>query len=155
MSTSTQESPEIAQIVQGDLKKAGFDVNLTIVEPSRYFPIYFGGNFEISFLFLTLATIDPTDFTISSAYRLNATNPAWLETGPPKEYIEAIQKLNSTIDRRERWTHLRSAVRYLLDQAWALPTNLRLPTYGVAKPVRALGVDPQMLLTLKATWVDR
>ena len=73
VSTSTQESPEIAQIVQGDLKKAGFDVNLTIVEPSRYFPIYFGGNFEISFLFLTLATIDPTDFTISSAYRLNAT----------------------------------------------------------------------------------
>jgi hypothetical protein len=46
-------------------------------------------------------------------------------------------------------------VRYLLDQAWALPTNLRLPTYGIAKPVRALGVDPQMLLTLKATWVDR
>ena len=106
-------------------------------------------------MFLTLATIDPTDFTISSAYRLNPTNPAWLETGPPKEYIEAIQRLNSTIDRRERWTHLRSAVRYLLDQSWALPTNLRLPTYGVAKPVHALGVDPQMLLTLKATWVDR
>ena len=46
-------------------------------------------------------------------------------------------------------------MRYLLDQSWALPTNLRLPTYGVAKPVHALGVDPQMLLTLKATWVDR
>ena len=51
--------------------------------------------------------------------------------------------------------HLRSAVRYLLDQSWALPTNLRLPTYGIAKPVRGFGVDPQMLLTLKATWVDR
>jgi peptide/nickel transport system substrate-binding protein len=155
VSTSTQESPEIAQIIQGDLKKVGLDVSLNIVEPSRYFPIYFGGNFDISFLFLTLATIDPTDFTISSAYRLNATNPAWLETGPPKEYIEAIQRLNATVDRRERWNNLRVAVRYLLDQAWALPTNLRLPTYGIAKPVRGFGVDPQMLLTLKATWVDR
>jgi peptide/nickel transport system substrate-binding protein len=155
VSTSTQESPEIAQIIQGDLKKVGIEVSLNIVEPSRYFPIYFGGNFDISFLFLTLATIDPTDFTISSAYRLNATNPAWLETGPPKEYIESIQKLNASIDRRERWNNLRGAVRYLLDQAWALPTNLRLPTYGIAKPVHAFGVDPQMLLTLKATWVDR
>ena len=41
VSTSTQESPEIAQIIQGDLKKVGIDVNLNIVEPSRYFPIYF------------------------------------------------------------------------------------------------------------------
>jgi peptide/nickel transport system substrate-binding protein len=155
VSTSTQESPEIAQVVQGDLKKAGLDMDLSIVEPSRFFPIYFAGNFDISFSFLTLATIDPTDFTISSAYRLNATNPSWLGTGPPKEYIEAVQRLNSTIDRRERWNHLRGAVRYLLDQAWALPTNLRLPTYGLAKSVRAFGVDPQMLLTLKATWVDR
>ena len=155
VSTSTQESPEIAQIIQEDLKKSGIEVNLNIVEPSRYFPIYFAGNFDISFLFLTLATIDPTDFTISSAYRLNPTNPSWLETGPPKEYIEAIQKLNATIDRRERWNNLRAAVRYLLDQSWALPTNLRLPTYGIAKPVKSFGVDPQMLLTLKSTWLDR
>jgi peptide/nickel transport system substrate-binding protein len=155
VSTSTQESPEIAQIVQGDLKGVGIEVNLNIVEPSRFFPIYFAGNFDISFSFLTLATIDPTDFTISSAYRLNATNPAWLETGPPKEYIDSIQKLNATVDRRERWSNLRVAVRYLLDQAWALPTNLRLPTYGIAKPVHGFGVDPQMLLTLKSTWVDR
>ena len=155
VSTSTQESPEIAQIVQGDLKGVGIEVNLNIVEPSRFFPIYFAGNFDISFSFLTLATIDPTDFTISSAYRLSATNPAWLETGPPKEYIDSIQKLNATVDRRERWSNLRVAVRYLLDQAWALPTNLRLPTYGIAKPVHGFGVDPQMLLTLKSTWVDR
>jgi peptide/nickel transport system substrate-binding protein len=155
VSTSTQESPEIAQVVQGDLKKAGIDMDLNIVEPSRFFPIYFAGNFDLSFSFLTLATIDPTDFTISSAYRLNATNPAWLETGPPREYIEAVQKLNATVDRRERWNLLRAAVRYLLDQAWALPTNLRLPTYGIAKAVRGFGVDPQMLLTLKGTWLDR
>jgi peptide/nickel transport system substrate-binding protein len=155
VSTSTPESPEIAQILQGDLKKLGFDVTLTIVEPSRYFPLYFKGDFDLTLSFLTLATLDPTDFTISSAYRLNATNPAWLETGPPKEYVEAIQKLNSTVDRRDRWAHLRAAVRYLLDQAWALPIALRLPTYGLGKAVRAFAVDPQMILTLRTTWVDR
>jgi ABC-type transport system substrate-binding protein len=145
VSTSTQESPEIAQIIQEDLKKVGIEVNLNIVEPSRYFPVYFAGNFDISFLFLTLATIDPTDFTISSAYRLNATNPAWLETGPPKEYIEAIQKLNATIDRRERWTNLRAAVRYLLDQRGRCRPTCACRFAGIAKPVPlASGVDPQM-----------
>src|SRR5581483_8114424 len=95
-STSTYETPLIAQILQGDLKKAGIDVTLTIVEPSRYFPAYFAGKFDLSLSFLTLATLDPTDFTISSAYRLNATNPAWLETGPPRGYLEAIEKLNAS-----------------------------------------------------------
>jgi peptide/nickel transport system substrate-binding protein len=155
VSTSTPESPEIAQIVQGDLKKLGFDVTLTIVEPSRYFPLYFKGDFDLTLSFLTLATLDPTDFTISSAYRLNATNPAWLETGPPREYVEAIQKLNSTVDRRDRWAHLRAAVRYLLEQAWALPIALRLPTYGVGKAVHGFAVDPQMILTARTTWVER
>lgn len=155
VSTSTTESPEIAQIIQGDLKKVGIDVAITIVEPSRYFPAYFKGDFDLTLSFLTLATIDPTDFTISSAYRLNATNPAWLETGPPKEYIETIQKLNQSFDQRERWQSLRAAVRYLIDQAWALPIALRLPTYGVGKAVRGFAVDPQMLLTVRGTWLDR
>ncbi len=154
-STSTVESPEISQIIQGDLKKVGIEATLTIVEPSRYFPIYFGGNYDCTLLFLTLATLDPTDFTISSAYRLNATNPAWLETGPPKEYIEAIQKLNATTDRRERWNNLRSAIRYLLDQAWSLPIAQRLPTYGLGKAVKNFAVDPQMIVYLRNTWLDR
>jgi ABC-type transport system substrate-binding protein len=155
VSTSTVESPEIAQVVQGDLKQAGIDATLTIVEPSRYFPAYFAGKFDLTLSFLTLATIDPTDFTISSAYRLNATNPAWLETGPPKEYVEAIQKLNATTDRTQRWANLRAAIRYLLDQAWALPIALRLPTYGLGKTVKGFAVDPQMLVYLRTTWVDR
>ena len=155
VSTSTTESPEIAQVVQGDLKKVGIDATLTIVEPSRYFPSYFAGNFDVTLSFLTLATLDPTDFTISSAYRLNATNPAWLETGPPKEYVEAVQKLNASTDRAQRWASLRAAVRYLTEQAWALPIALRLPTYGLGKAVKAFAVDPQMLLDLRETWVDR
>lgn len=155
VSTSTYETPLIAQILQGDLKKAGIDVTLTIVEPSRYFPPYFAGKFDLSLSFLTLATLDPTDFTISSAYRLNATNPAWLETGPPKEYREAIEKLNASFDPRERWASLRAAVRYLLDQAWCLPIALRLPTFGLAKPIKGFEVDPQMILSLRDTWLDR
>jgi peptide/nickel transport system substrate-binding protein len=155
VSTSTQESPEIAQIIQGDLRKAGLDLSLNIVEPSRYFPIYFGGNFDCTLSFLTLATIDPTDFSISSAYRLNATNPAWLGTGPPREYIESVQSLNASFDRKERWSALRSTVRYLLDQAWAVPINLRLPTYGLGKAVRGFAADPQMLVQLGNTWLDR
>ncbi len=155
VSTSTVESPEIAQVVQGDLKKVGIDAALTIVEPSRYFPSYFAGKFDLTLSFLTLATIDPTDFTISSAYRLNATNPAWLETGPPREYVEAIQKLNATTDRAQRWANLRAAIRYLLDQAWALPIALRLPTYGIGKAVKSFAVDPQMLVDVRKSWLDR
>jgi peptide/nickel transport system substrate-binding protein len=155
VSTSTFESPQIAQVIHGDLKKVGIETTLTIVEPSRYFGAYFAGKFDLSLSFLTLATLDPTDFTISSAYRLNATNPAWLETGPPKEYLDVVEKLNATFDQRERWGNLRAAVRYLLEEAWCLPIALRLPTYGVAKAVRGYAVDPQMIVYLRNTWLDR
>ncbi len=154
-STSTPELPKIAQIIQADLKQAGLDVNITIHEPAQYFPPYFAGNFDLSLSFLTLATIDPTDFTISSAFRTDGTNPAWIQTGPPREYVEGLQGLNTTFNMRERWTRLRGVIRYILEQAWAVPVALRLPTYGLGKPVEGFDVDPQMLIQLRGTWLNR
>jgi peptide/nickel transport system substrate-binding protein len=154
-STSTPELPQIAQIIQADLKQAGLDVEITIHEPAQYFPPYFAGNFDLSLSFLTLATIDPTDFTISSAFRTDGTNPAWLQTGPPREYVEGLQSLNATPGMRERWTRLRGVIRYILGQAWAVPVALRLPTYGLGKGVEGFDVDPQMLIQLKGAWLNR
>ena len=154
-STSTPELPQIAQIIQADLKQAGLDANITIHEPAQYFPPYFAGNFDLSLSFLTLATIDPTDFTISSAFRTDGTNPAWIQTGPPREYVDGLLGLNTTFDMRERWARLRGVIRYILEQAWAVPVALRLPTYGLAKPVEGFDVDPQMLIQLKGTWLNR
>ncbi len=154
-STSTPELPQIAQIIQADLRQAGLDANITIHEPAQYFPPYFAGNFDLSLSFLTLATIDPTDFTISSAFRTDGTNPAWIQTGPPREYVDGLLGLNTTFDMRERWTRLRGVIRYILEQAWAVPVALRLPTYGLAKGVEGWDVDPQMLIQLKGTWLNR
>jgi peptide/nickel transport system substrate-binding protein len=154
-STSTPELPQIAQIIQADLRTAGLDTTIAIQEPSQYFPAYFAGNFDLNLSFLTLATLDPTDFTISSAFRTNATNPSWLQTGPPQGYLEAVQSLNASFDMRARWTALRSAIRFILEQAWAVPIALRLPTYGLSKTVEGFAVDPQMLIQLRGVWLNR
>ena len=154
-STSTPELPQIAQIIQADLRTAGLDTTIAIQEPSQYFPAYFAGNFDLNLSFLTLATLDPTDFTISSAFRTNATNPSWLQTGPPQGYLEAVQNLNASFDMRARWTALRSAIRFILEQAWAVPIALRLPTYGLSKTVEGFAVDPQMLIQLRGVWLNR
>jgi len=154
-STSTPELSQIAQILQADLKQAGLDAGITIQEPAQYFPPYFAGNFDLSLSFLTLATIDPTDFTISSAFRTDGTNPAWIQAGPPREYVEGLQSLNATFDMRERWTRLRGVIRYILGQAWAVPVALRLPTYGLGKGVEGFDIDPQMLIQLKGAWLTR
>jgi ABC-type transport system substrate-binding protein len=154
-STSTPELPQIAQIIQADLRQAGLDAAITIHEPAQYFPAYFAGNFDLNLSFLTLATLDPTDFTISSAFRTDGTNPSWLQTGPPREYLEGLANLNTTFDMRDRWARLRGVIRYILGQAWAVPVALRLPTYGLGKAVRGFEVDPQMLIQCKSTWLDR
>jgi peptide/nickel transport system substrate-binding protein len=155
VSTSTPETPQVAQVIQADLRKIGIEAGLNIMEPSAYFPVYFAGNFDLNVIFLTLATIDPTEFTISSAYRLNETNPAFIGTGPPREYVNAINAINATADRTQRWNALKSAVRYILEQSWVVPIALRLPTYGLGRDVRGWAVDPQMIFSLRASWLDR
>jgi peptide/nickel transport system substrate-binding protein len=154
-STSTPETPQVAQVIQADLKKIGIEAGLNITEPSAYFPVYFKGDFDLNVIFLTLATIDPTEFTISSAYRINETNPSWIGSGPPKEYVEAINRLNASSKPPERWNALKGTVRYLLEQSWVVPIALRLPTYGLSKAVRGFSVDPQMIISLRSTWLDK
>jgi peptide/nickel transport system substrate-binding protein len=151
----TPEPPLIAQIIQADLKQIGIDAQINVVDAATYYPQYFAGNFDLNLTFLTLATLDPTDFTISSAYRLNETNPSWIKVGPPKEYVDAIQKLNASFKEEERFAALRAAVRYLLDQSWTIPIALRVPTFGVSKAVKGFAVDPQMIVDLRKVWLDR
>lgn len=154
-STSTPETPQVAQVIQADLRKIGVDAGLNIMEPSAYFPVYFKGDFDLNVTFLTLATIDPTEFTISSAFRTNETNPSWIGSGPPKEYFDHINRLTASFKPAERWTALRAAVRFLLEQSWVVPIALRLPTYGLGKGVRGFSVDPQLIMSLRATWLDK
>jgi peptide/nickel transport system substrate-binding protein len=154
-STSTPETPQVAQVIQADLKKIGVDAGLNIMEPSAYFPAYFKGDFDLNVTFLTLATIDPTEFMISSAFRTNETNPSWIGSGPPKEYLDHINQLTASFKPAERWTVLRSTVRYLLEQSWVVPIALRLPTYGLSKALRGFSVDPQMIMSLRAAWLDK
>jgi peptide/nickel transport system substrate-binding protein len=155
VSTNSAEPPEIAEMIQADLKKVGIDAQVNRTDASSYYPQYFQGNFDINISFLTLATLDPTDFTISSAYRLDATNPSWLKVGPPPAYLEAIRKLTATFNEQERWANLRAAVRYILDQSWAIPIALRVPSFGVSKAVRGFAVDPQMIIDIRKVWLDR
>jgi len=155
VATNSPEPPEIAEMIQADLKKAGIEAQVNRTDASTYYPQYFQGNFDLNLTFLTLATLDPTDFTISSAYRLDATNPSWLKVGPPPAYVEAIRKLTATFNEQERWTNLRAAVRYILEQAWTIPIALRVPTFGVDKAVKGFAVDPQMIVDLRGIWLDR
>jgi peptide/nickel transport system substrate-binding protein len=154
--TSTNESlAQIAQVIQANLREAGIEASLNIKEPSQYFPPYFKGDFDLNLSFLTLATLDPTGFTISSAFRTNPTNPSWLEVGPPQEYIQGIDSLNATLNQQERWSRVRSVVRFVLSQAWVVPVALHLPTYGLTKAVEGFAADPQYLIELYGVWLNR
>jgi len=154
-STVTPEVPQIAEIIQADLKKVGVDAHVDVVEGSTYYPRYFKGDFDLNLSFLTLATLDPTDFTVSSAFRTNATNPSWLEVGPPKVYIDGVRSLDETLDQAKRWQNLRALIRVILEQSWTVPIALHIPTFGVGKAVRGFAVDPQMIIDLRAVWLDR
>ena len=117
-------------------------MNLTIVEPSRYFPIYFAGKLRD-----LVPVLDAGD---DRSDRLH--DQLGLPPEPDQSVVardgaaEGIHRGDPAAQRHDRpagavdTSPRRGAVP--LDQSWALPTNLRLPTYGIAKPVRGFGVDP-------------
>jgi ABC-type transport system substrate-binding protein len=92
--------------------------------------------------------------TVGSPFRTNPTNPSWLESGPPQGYTDAVNKLTSSFDERQRWGYLREAVRYVLDQSWAIPIAVRLPLFGLGKSVQGFAVDPQMIMNLRTVRLD-
>jgi hypothetical protein len=69
--------------------------------------------------------------------------------------VDFINKINASFNRQERWNAMKTAVRYILEQSWVVPVAMRLPTYGLAKAVRGFAVDPQMIISLRTTWLDK
>jgi ABC-type transport system substrate-binding protein len=136
------EMPEIAQIMQADLRKIGIQMDLQQTDTSRFFASQYGkGNFTAAWNFYGCASVDPSKILSASAYRINATNPCWMNQGPPKAYLDSMNKAISALTMQDRWAEFRNTVHALLEDPWVYQIALRQSVYAARKNITGLAVD--------------
>ncbi|MBI3976706.1 MAG: ABC transporter substrate-binding protein [Chloroflexi bacterium] len=133
------EARGIATIIQADVKKIGWDMDIESLDPGRFSPRAVAGDFEI--------TINPsgqfdlyTSFAAAnSAFRI-AGNPLWANGQPPAAYVEGIKAAESTIDPAKQKAAFKQVAETLFDEMWSIPLAWQVTIYGATKKVKGVKV---------------
>ncbi len=146
VTSSYPELGAIAQVLKADLAKIGFDLTLTVLDPTQASRRLLAGDFQITPSFSGNTQKYPTRVALNSIYR-TAKNPVWGDQ-VPKAYVEALSEANGTIDPvRQKATFARLNAA-LLDESWVISIAYRQSVFGLAKYVQdfAYTVDDMAVL---------
>jgi len=126
----------ISQIVQQTLARAGVNIQLDLKQGAEMTEAMLTGRFDATFGGVGNVQKFPSRVTTNSIYRTQ-NNPVLGEPNPHRDYVAAIERVNSTLgsgaDVRAAYENLN---RVLVEASFAIPTN----TYDFAPIVAARNV---------------
>jgi len=143
LTDSVAEFPDIAQLLQADLQTIGVQVQIKPTNLSSFFgDQYIAGNFQAALNTYQCASIDPSDILNNSAFRMNDTNPCWKGQGPPKAYLDAMQKTLDATDTATRWDNFKATVKILAEDPWVYLFAFAVPAAVTSTSVKDMIIDP-------------
>src|SRR5262249_53099050 len=131
--SSYPELGAIAQIMQADLAKIGFDLSIAVLDPTQGSRRLLAGDFQCTPSFSGNTQKYPTRVTLNSIWRM-ANNPVW-GNNVPKAYVDAVLEASGTIDPAKQKAAFAKMNAAILDEAWVIPIAYRQSVFGVAKYV--------------------
>ncbi|MBM3524525.1 MAG: ABC transporter substrate-binding protein [Alphaproteobacteria bacterium] len=121
--SSREADMGIAQIVQATLKRVGIDVKLDLKSGAEYIDALLTGKFAATFAGIGSVQKFPARITLNSIYRI-ANNPVLGSPHPHPEYVQAIERVSTTIGPPEAvqagYDNLNSV---LFDVSFGVATN--------------------------------
>jgi peptide/nickel transport system substrate-binding protein len=144
--SSYPELGAIAQIVQADLAKIGFEMSIAVLDPTQGSRRLLAGDFQCTPSFSGNTQKYPTRVTLNSIWR-TGKNPVWGDN-IPKAYVDAVTEAAGTIDPAKQKAAFAKLNAVILDEAWVIPIAYRQSVFGVAKHVDgfAFTVDDMAVL---------
>jgi peptide/nickel transport system substrate-binding protein len=139
LSTADAEGKGIASILQADLMKIGWTVELDVLDPARFSPRLVAGDFQMAINASGQFDLYTSFAAANSVYRISG-NPVWTEGKPPANYIAGIKAAESTVDPAKQKATLKQVAETLLDEAWTIPICWQVTLYGATKKVRGIEV---------------
>src|SRR5262245_28081280 len=144
--SSYPELASIAQILQADLAKIGFDLSISVLDPTQGSRRLLAGDFQCTPSFSGNTQKYPTRVTLNSIWRM-AKNPVWGDN-VPKAYVDAVLEASGTVDPAKQKAAFARLNAAILDEAWVIPIAYRQSVFGLAKHVDgfAFTVDDMAVL---------
>ena len=139
LSTADAEGKGIASILQADLMKIGWTVELDVLDPARFSPRLVAGDFQMAINASGQFDLYTSFAAANSVYRISG-NPVWAEGKPPADYIAGIKAAESTVDPTKQKAALKQVAETLFEEAWTIPICWQVTLYGATKKVHGIEV---------------
>jgi peptide/nickel transport system substrate-binding protein len=129
-----------AQILQADLAKIGSKLTIQPMDPASWYPVLLKGTYSATFSFAGGPQIYPTRITLSNNFATSA-NPVWPGGTPPKAYVQAVQKADTTLIPAQQKAAFKAMVDSFVTEAWNIPIGYRVTLFALKPNVKGFGYD--------------
>jgi len=140
-------SISVMQIIQSDLKKIGFDLQIEQVDAAAFQTRLVAGDFGVVLGQMGGGQLSLPRITQNSLFRLS-NNPLWPNGTPPKAYVDALTALTSDEDQTKRKAAFKQLNDVIVEEAWAIGTYFVPQLYMYKKELQNVKRDHQNALVL-------
>jgi peptide/nickel transport system substrate-binding protein len=140
-------SISVMQIIQSDLKKIGFDLQIEQVDAAAFQTRLVAGDFGVVLGQMGGGQLSLPRITQNSLFRLS-NNPLWPNGTPPKAYVDALTALTSDEDQTKRKAAFKQLNDVIVEEAWAIGTYFVPQLYMHKKELQNVKRDHQNALVL-------
>ncbi|MCF6326886.1 MAG: ABC transporter substrate-binding protein [Devosiaceae bacterium] len=131
---SRETDQVIAQIVQASLADAGLDIKLNVLGAAEWREDLLGGNFAAVVAAVGNVQKFPSRVSTNSIYR-TSNNPVFGDPHPHPAYVEAIERVNTTVGSEEEVQAAYDNLnRVLVEEAFVIPITTYETGLIVAAP---------------------
>ncbi|HVW45036.1 MAG TPA: ABC transporter substrate-binding protein [Amycolatopsis sp.] len=146
--TVFNQSQSVLELVQQQLRKIGFDLQLELHTTAETLQIQQSGNYD--FLFYNLTRSDPD--ILRGSFSTKAGNRSKLQPGNPLD--AQLDAEASTVDKAVREPAAQQAQRIIVDQAYAIPLFELTQVVAQGEKAHAVNFEASSRLQLYDTWVS-
>lgn len=140
-------SVSVMQIIQSDLKKIGFDLQIEQVDAGAFQDRLVAGEFGVVLGQMGGGQLSIPRIAQNSLFR-TANNPLWPDGNPPKAYVEAIDTLTTADDQATKEKAIKLLDETLVTEAWAIGAYAVPQLYMWNKSLGGVGRDHQNALLI-------
>jgi peptide/nickel transport system substrate-binding protein len=140
-------SVSVMQIIQADLQKVGFALDIEQVDAAAFQERLVAGDFGVVLGQMGGGQLSLPRITQNSLFR-TTNNPLWPDGTPPADYVKALQTLTTEQDDAARKAAYEQLNRVMIEEAWAIGTYYVPQLYMYKKELQGVQRDHQNALVL-------
>lgn len=148
--SSGSPAVEALQIIQADLKKIGFELEIAPQEEAAYLEALFASKLQCTVANQPNNLQSPSLIARGRQMLPGKTNTTFRDKVPPA-YVEAVAAAGSALTPADQKTAYQALNKVLMDEAWAIGISTQPSLFALDKKVTGLATDPRDFVTLVNT----